>query len=208
MTVFAAILLGWPLPLGALQILWLNMITDVFPAMALAVENSAPDVMKRPPRNPNEPLMTPRFVGLIVWQGLLVAGVTLLAFFVGMRWYGTEGDGLRHAVTTAFMTLALAQVFHTFNARSQTRSVFTAGLFTNGWLWGAVLVCLLLQVAAVYVPLLQAVLDTVPLNAADWGVIAVCALAPVAIVELVKTLQRPILTVRIVTTPVGPARLG
>jgi P-type Ca2+ transporter type 2C len=199
-TVFAAILLGWPLPLGALQILWLNMITDVFPAMALALEPSAPDVMKRPPRDPKEPLMTPRFVGLIVWQGLLLAGVTLLAFFVGMRWYGTEGDGLRHGVTIAFMTLALAQVFHAFNARSRTRSVFTVSLFTNGWLWGAVLVCLLLQAAAVYVPLLQAVLDTVPLTPTDWMMIAACSLAPVAVVELVKAVQRRLRTLRLVTT--------
>jgi Ca2+-transporting ATPase len=196
LTVFAAIMLGWPLPLGALQILWLNMITDVFPAMALAVEPSAADVMKAPPRDPRQPLMTPGFVSLIVWQGLLLAGVTLLAFFVGMRWYGTEGEGLRHAVTIAFMTLALAQVAHTFNVRSQTHSVFAAGLFTNGWLWGAVLVCLLLQAAAVYVPLLQRVLNTVPLSAADWGMIAACSLAPVAIVELVKVVQRQI---RIVT---------
>jgi len=129
-------------------------------------------------------------VGLIAWQGLLIAGVTLLAFFIGMRWYGTQGAGLRHAVTIAFMTLALAQVFHVFNARSQTRSAFTARLFTNGWLWGAVLICLLLQVAAVYVPFLQAVLHTVPLTAADWGVIAACSLTPVAVVELVKFVQR------------------
>ena len=73
LVVFVALMVGWPLPLGALQILWLNMITDVFPALALALEPSAPDVMKRPPRDPREPLMTPRFVGLIAWQGLLLS---------------------------------------------------------------------------------------------------------------------------------------
>ena len=189
-TVFAAIMLGWPLPLGALQILWINIVTDIFPAMALALEPSAPDVMKRPPRDPKEPLMTRSFVVLIVWQGLLLAGVTLLAFYIGMRWYGTEGVGLRHAVTIAFMTLTLTNVFHAFNARSRTRSALTARLFTNGWLWGAVLICLLLQAAAVYAPFLQAVLNTVTLTVADWGVIAACSLTPVAIVELVKVVQR------------------
>jgi Ca2+-transporting ATPase len=189
-TVFAAIMIGWPLPLGALQILWLNIITDIFPAMALALEPSAPDVMRRPPRDPEQPLITRPFVVLIVWQGLLLAGVTLLAFYIGMRWYGTEGEGLRHAVTIAFMTLALAQVFHAFNARSETRSAFTARLFTNAWLWGAVLICLLLQMAAVYVPFLQAVLHTVSLTAPDWGVIAPCSLTPVVVVELVKLVQR------------------
>ena len=123
LTVFLALMIGWPLPLGALQILWLNLITDIFPAFALALEPSAPDVMKRPPRDPQEPLLTLRFVGLIVWQGLLLTGVTLLAFGVGMHWHGTEGEGLRQATTMAFMTLALAQVFHAFNARSRAVGV-------------------------------------------------------------------------------------
>jgi Ca2+-transporting ATPase len=187
LTVFIAIMIGWPLPLGPLQILWLNMITDIFPALALALESSAPGLMKQAPRDPKESLLPPGFLGLIAWQGVLLAGVTLLAFFIGMRWYGSAGDGPR---TMAFMTLALAQIFHAFNARSQRRSAFGAGLFTNGWLWGAVLVCLLLQVAAVYVPLLQTVLHTVPPTAADWGIIASCSLTPVAVVELVKIVQR------------------
>ena len=109
-SVFAAIMIGWPLPLGPLQILWLNVVTDVFPAMALALEPSAPDVMTRPPHDPREPLMAPRFVGVIAWQGLLLAGVTLATFFFGMQWYGREGPGLQHAVTMGFMTLALTQV--------------------------------------------------------------------------------------------------
>src|SRR5262249_53149653 len=106
-----------------------------------------------------------------------------------MRWYGTEG--LRHATTLSFMTLALAQVFHAFNSRSPRRSAFTARLFTNGWLWAAVAVCVLLQVAAVYGPLLHAMLHTTPLPGADWGVVLACSLAPVGVVELVKLCQRP-----------------
>jgi Ca2+-transporting ATPase len=88
------------------------------------------------------------------------------------------------------MTLGLSQVFHAFNARSQTRSAFTARLFTNSWLWGAVSICLLLQAAAVYVPLLQEVLRTTPLNATDWGLIAGCSFTPVVVVELVKLVSR------------------
>ncbi len=189
-TVFGAIMIGWPLPLGVLQILWLNLVTDIFPAMALALEPSAPDVMKRPPRDPKESLMTARFGLLIVWQGLLLGGCALVAFAVGMRWYGVEGIGLQHAETIAFMTLALAQVFHAFNARSRTRSAFSSGLFANRWLWGATFICVLLQVAAVYLPPLQVVLKTVPLTAADWGLIVLGALAPVAVVEVVKLVQR------------------
>lgn len=190
LTVFAAIMIGWPLPLGVLQILWLNMITDIFPALALALEPSAPGVMRRPPRDPKEPLMTLRFGWLIAWQGVLLAGCTLVAFGVGLRWYGAEGDGLDRAVTIAFMTLALAQIFHAFNARSRTRSAFSASVFSNRWLWGAVLASALLQAAAVYAPFLREVLGTVPLTAADWGLIAASALAPVAVVETVKAVQR------------------
>jgi Ca2+-transporting ATPase len=189
-TVFAAIMIGWPMPLGVLQILWLNLVTDIFPAMALALEPSAPDVMKRPPRKPQEPLMTPRFGWLIVWQGLLLGGCALATFAMGMRWYGIEGQGLSRAVTICFMTLALAQVFHAFNARSRTRSAFTSRLFTNGWLWGATLICILLQLAAVYIPFLRTVLRTEALSGADWGLIALGSLIPVAVVEVVKLSSR------------------
>ncbi|MGH7305637.1 MAG: cation-translocating P-type ATPase [Candidatus Rokuibacteriota bacterium] len=187
--VFTAIMIGWPLPLGPLQILWLNMITDVFPAMALALEPSDPDAMKQPPRDPRQPLMNTPFVGLIVWQGLLLAGVTLTAFFVGMRWYGTEGTGLRHAVTMGFMTLAVAQIFHAFNARSRRQSMFIRP-FANAWLATAVLTCVILQLAAVYWPFLGLVLNTVPLSSAELAVVAACSLAPVAVVEIVKVVQR------------------
>ena len=146
--------------------------------------------MTRPPRDPRRPLVDRPFVWLITWQGFLLAGVTLLAFSVGMRWYGAEGSGLRHATTLAFMTLAVAQVFHAFNARSRSDSAFTARLFTNGWLWAAVAVCVSLQVAAVSVPYLRDVLRTVPLAASDWAVVLACSLAPVAVVELVKLARR------------------
>lgn len=185
-TVGAAIMIGWPLPLGVMQILWLNLVTDIFPAMALALEPSAPGVMRRPPRDPAEPLMTTAFGWLIVWQGALLAGCALAAFAVGMRWYGVEGEGLRHAVTIAFMTLAMAQVFHAFNARSRNRSALKSRLFTNGWLWGATGICVALQLAAVEVPILREVLRTVALSWTDWGVVAAGALTPVIVVELVK----------------------
>lgn len=189
-TVFAAIMIGWPLPLAVMQILWLNLVTDIFPAMALALEPSAPDVMDRPPRDPKAPLMTPRFAWLIVWQGTLLGSCTLAAFATGMRWYGAGGTGLQHAVTIAFMTLALTQVFHAFNTRSKTRSAFTALLFTNGWLWVATLFCILLQVAAVTVPFLQRILHVTPLTASDWGLIGAASVAPVAVVEIVKVVHR------------------
>jgi P-type Ca2+ transporter type 2C len=190
LTVFIAIMIGWPLPLAPLQILWLNIITDVFPALALALEPSAPNMMKQKPRDPKERLLNRAFAGLIVWQGLLLAGVTLAAFAIGMSWYGSAGTGLRHAVTISFMTLALAQTFHAFNARSQMDSAFNSRLFTNTWLWGAVSLCVLLQLAAVYIPFLQRVLRTVPLNFLDWGLVLSFSLLPIVIVEFVKLFRR------------------
>jgi Ca2+-transporting ATPase len=189
-TVFAAIMLGLPLPLAPLQILWLNIITDVFPALALALEPSAPNVMKHKPRDPQERLLSRSFAGLIVWQGLLLAGVTLVAFAIGMSWYGDTGEGLQHAVTISFMTLALAQTFHAFNARSQMETTFNSRLFSNKWLWGAIVMCVLLQVAAVYVPFLQTVLGTVPLSLTDWGLVLGLSLLPIVVVEIVKLIRR------------------
>jgi Ca2+-transporting ATPase len=161
----------------------------VFPALALAVEPSAEDAMQQPPRDPKQRLVTPAMVGLIVWQGMMLAAVTLVAFMVGMRWYGIAEEGLDHTVTMAFMTLALAQVFHAFNARSERRSALH-GLSANKWLWAATCVCVLLQLAAVYVPLLQRVLRTTALAPADWGVVLVCSLAPIMIVETSKLARR------------------
>jgi P-type Ca2+ transporter type 2C len=204
LTVFLALMIGWPLPLVALQILWLNLITDIFPAFALALEPSGPDVMKRPPRDPQESLLTPGFVGMIVWQGALLTGVTLAAFGVGMQWHGIEAEGLRQATTMAFMTLAVAQVFHAFNARSQRGSMFTTRLFSNRWLWAAVGVCLILQAAAVYVPLFRRVLQTAPPTLSDWAVIAACSLLPVAVIECVKAVQRVAGGARTSPRPGGP----
>ena len=187
--VFTAIMIGWPLPLAPLQILWLNLVTDVFPAMALALEPSAQDAMEHPPRDPRQQLVNRHLAGLIAWQGLLLAGVTLTAFFVGLQWYGTEADGLRRVTTIGFMTLALAQIFHAFNTRSQQRSAL-ARPFENNWLWAAVLACLLLQLAAVYWPFLNTVLRTVPLTVTELALVVAAAVAPIGIVEVVKLALR------------------
>lgn len=190
LVMFTAIMLGWPLPLVPLQILWLNIITDVFPALSLALEPSAGNAMQRPPRDPTELLLNRRFAGLIAWQAAVVAAVTLAAFWWGLQQYGGQTDGVRHAVTVSFMTLALAQVFHAFNARSRTGTAFSRRLFRNPWLWGATFLCIVLQLAAVYVPFLHRVLSTVPLSGTDWLVIAGFSLAVIPVVEVVKFVQR------------------
>ncbi len=192
LVVFTTVMIGWPLPLGVLQILWLNMLTDIFPALALALEPSAPGVMTRPPRDPRAPLMTWAFGGMIAWQGALLAICTLAAFRVGLNWHGDTGEGLRRAETIAFMTLAMAQIFHAFNARSTQRSIFSRDLFTNAWLWGALALCFALQAAAVYVPALRSVLDTTALSPRDVLLVTVTSLCPVLVVELYKMIQRAV----------------
>jgi len=186
LTVFTAIMLGWPLPLAVLQILWLNMVTDLFPALALAMEPAADDVMQRPPRDPRVPLMTRSFAWLIAWQGLLLAACTLLAFRVGLRWYGETGTGLQHSVTIAFMTLSMVQIAHTLNARSRTKSLFRSSLFSNRWLLAAIAFTVLLQLTVVQIPFLRQVLNTVPLSWRDWQLILACTLVPLVVVEVVK----------------------
>ncbi len=194
LVVFIPVMIGWPLPLGVLQILWLNMLTDIFPALALALEPSAPGVMTRPPRDPRAPLMTWKFGGLIAWQGTVLAACTLVAFRIALGWHGETGEGLRRAETVAFMTLALAQVFHALNARSTHRSIFSRDLFTNAWLWAALVLCFALQAAAVYLPALRAVLDTTILNQRDVLLVLTASLCPVIVVELAKAVRRVTLT--------------
>ena len=108
---------------------------------------------------------------------------------MGLAWFG-RGEGLAHAVTIAFTTLALTQVAHTFNARSVRESVVSWRTFENPWLWAAVLLCLLLQLLAVYLPGLQQVLGTVALDARDWALVGSLSLLPVAVTEAVKAVDR------------------
>ncbi|MBC7844265.1 MAG: HAD-IC family P-type ATPase [Gemmatimonadaceae bacterium] len=190
LTVFTAIMLGWPLPIAVLQILWLNMVTDLFPALALAMEPAADDVMQQPPRDPEAPLMTRSFGWLIGWQGVLLAAATLVPFRVGMRWYGADGTGLEHAVTIAFMTLAMVQIAHALNVRSRTDSLFSRSLFRNAWLLAAIALSVLVQLSSVYVPFLRRVLHTVPLAWQDWSLILACTLLVLAVVEVVKWIGR------------------
>src|SRR5690606_2351833 len=126
-----------------MQILWLNMLTDIFPALALALEPTAPGLMRRPPRAPDAPLMTPRFGWLIAWQAILLAGCTLAVFRLSLDGSDAERAGA-HATTMAFMTLALAQVAHAYNCRSPRDSALGPGAFANRWLLGAAVACVAL----------------------------------------------------------------
>lgn len=183
LTMFAAILAGLPAPLLPLQILWLNLITDVFPALALAGEPAERGIMQRPPPVEARAKYPPfPFVRSMVVQGVLLAASTLAAFI----WTLNASGDLRHATTVAFLTLGFAQLFHVFNSRFETGSAFKQGMFSNRAIWAALGLTILLQLAAVYLPFLQTVLKTVPPTPPEWMVVIASSLTPALLVELYK----------------------
>jgi magnesium-transporting ATPase (P-type) len=156
------------LPLLATQILWINLITDAGPALAMGVDPIADDVMGRPPRGMDEPMIDRHMWAGVLGTGLVMAVVTLLTidmFLPGGLIAGSHS--LESARTAGFSVLVLAQLFNCFNSRSETASAWH-GLFANRWLWGAVALSALLQAAVVHVPLLNRAFGTVPLEAAQW----------------------------------------
>ncbi|HEX6631247.1 MAG TPA: cation-translocating P-type ATPase, partial [Gemmatimonadaceae bacterium] len=156
------------LPLLATQILWINLVTDGAPALALGVDPADEGLMHRPPRPAGEGVITPHMWRGILFVGVVMAAGTLYVLDAALPGGLVEGTGnLRYGQTMAFTTLMLAQLFNTVNARSDDRSAF-AHLFTNHWLWAAILVSVGLHFVVLYVPPLQRAFGTVPLDAASW----------------------------------------
>jgi Ca2+-transporting ATPase len=186
LVIFVASAIGWPLPLTPLQILWVNLVTDVFPAFALAVEPAEADVMRRPPRSPKESLLSREFLGLIAWQAVLLSVVVLAAYGWALRAYGPGA----HARTVALLALVGVQLAQMFNCRSRWGSAF-AGLFRNGWLWAAAAAVIALQFLAVSLPPLVRVMGTAtPRSSADLLIAVGAVLVPIAVVEAVKAVTR------------------
>ena len=166
LTMFLGMLAGLPIPLLPIQILWVNLVTDGLPAVALGFDPAEKDVMKRPPREPGEGIFSNGLAGVIVFRGVLI-GLSTLAVFVTMLYY--SGDvGL--ARTGAFVTLVLTQLIHVFECKSETKSIFQMPLFNNIYMVFAVLCSLIMILAVVYIPPLQNVFKTVPLGLNDWMV--------------------------------------
>ncbi|HUG53478.1 MAG TPA: cation-transporting P-type ATPase, partial [Vicinamibacteria bacterium] len=173
-------LAGLPLPLLPLQILWLNIITDTFPALALAMEPAEADIMKRAPRNPQEAILSRRFLASVLSYGLLITAVTLAAFLWAL------GSTAARATTASFMTLALAQIFHLGNARSSEPVLERVRAVTNRYALAAVALALALQVVAVSFEPLARVLRVVSPRPAEWAVIVGLAAVPAVLGQLAK----------------------
>ena len=177
-------------PLLATQILWINLLTDVAPAMALGVDPPPDDVMRRPPRQLGDRVIDRAMWTGVVWVGAVMAAVTLLALDLRLAGGIVDGSGgIVEARTMAFTTLVLAQLFNCFNARSDRTSAFH-GLFTNPWLWGALALSVVLQVAVVHVAILNEAFGTTPLGFDDWLICTALASAVLWADEARKAVAR------------------
>jgi len=164
-----------PLPILPLQILFLNLVTDVFPALALGVGPGDPGVMERAPRSARESILTRAHWIEIAMHGSFITAAVLAAFTVSLRGLGADASG---AVTVSFLTLALAQLWHVFNMRDPGSGWTGNDVVRNPWIWGALLLCLALVAAAVYLPPLARVLGIVAPDIRAWMLILGCSIAP------------------------------
>jgi len=192
LTMFLAMLFGFPLPLVASQILWINLVTDGLPALALGMEPAEKDVMERPPRAVGENVLSSSRQLRLLWQGLVITAGALASFMLahwvlGYSWEVTkELDMCR---TILFTTMVLCQVFHSYNWRSETRSFFSAPPWENLYLLGAFAISIALQMAVLYVPFMQKAFHTQAPTLHGWILILACALIPVLLIDRIKVIS-------------------
>ncbi|MCK5587914.1 MAG: calcium-transporting P-type ATPase, PMR1-type [Candidatus Lokiarchaeota archaeon] len=183
-----ASLMGLPLPLIAIQLLWINLTTDGLPALALSIDPRDPDVLHRPPRDPLESVFTRRVLWLIASVAILITIgiIPVYAWSVNVRHVS-----IQKAQTIAFTMLVMFEMFNAFNCRSEKHSITKLGLFTNAWLLLAVASSIVLQLAVIYVPFLQPLFNTAPLTLAEWVIIIVVSSSVILVVEAGKFIWSP-----------------
>ncbi|MFW5777022.1 MAG: cation-translocating P-type ATPase [Spirochaetota bacterium] len=177
----AAAVAALPLPLLPLQILFLNVVTGVFPALALGVGPGSGDIMQHPPRDPAAPVLERRHWRALVVFSVLIALAVLAAFLLALGPFAMPEDA---AVTIGFLTLAFAQVWHVFNMRGASTSVLRSDITRNPWVWGAIALCLLLVVGAATLPGISSILSLVPVPAAGWYLALGGSLVPLVVGQL------------------------
>jgi Ca2+-transporting ATPase len=175
LAVGAAATAGFPLPLLPLQILYLNVLNDVFPALALGVGRGTDEAMDRPPRDPDESVVTPYHWGLIGGYGVLIALTILGAFTAALGGMGMETE---RAVTVSFLTLSISRLLHVFNMRNPESGLFDNEISRTPYVWGALGLCMALLLLAVYWPPLAAILSVVPIGLDEWLLIGGASVVP------------------------------
>jgi Ca2+-transporting ATPase len=181
--IFVAVVAGLPSPLTAIQLLWLNLVTDGAPALALGMEKGDPDTMDQPPRPPDEPVINRSMRLGIVLQTLAISGATLAAYFVGLR---AHPEAPEFAETMSFATLSFSELLRAMTARSERYPLLRIGLFSNRTMVYAVLSSVVLVLAVLYVPFLQPVFNTVTLGWAQWELMLPLLFVPAVVAELTK----------------------
>jgi Ca2+-transporting ATPase len=181
--IFLAILAGLPSPLTPIQLLWLNLITDGAPALALGMEKGDPDTMDRPPRPPKEPVINKPMRVRIGIQTIAISAVTLSAYLMGIAMYPGVPE---EAKTMAFVTLSFSELLRAFTARSENYPLLRIGIFSNRVMLYAVVSSLLLLLAVIYTPFLQPIFNTVALGWAEWQVVLPLLFVPAIVAELTK----------------------
>lgn len=188
--IFFATLVGFVI-LKPVHLLWINLITDCFPALALGTEKEEDDIMKRSPRNSKESIFAGGVSKDVIWQGFMIAIITIVAYVVGHYmesgiWeFVNSADGM----TMAFLTMSMAEIFHSFNLRSRRHSIFTIK-GQNKFLWGAMIVSLLLTLAVIYIPFLSNAFGLETISLMEYGVSLLISFTVIPIVEVVKFFQR------------------
>ena len=190
LAVFSATLMGFTI-LKPVHILWINLITDTLPAVALGMEDAEKDVMQRPPRSRKESIFAEGLGFDIAFQGLVIAALTVLSYFVGHRmesgsWAVAQSPA---GMTMAFLTLSMIEIFHSFNMRSRTQSLFSIGK-QNIWLWGTLAFSLLVTAAVVFVPFLNRAFSFQPITVTEYLTALALALAVIPVVEAEKAVRR------------------
>lgn len=191
-TIFVGLLMGIKSPLLAIQLLWINLVTDSLPAIALGLEKEEENIMNRLPRSPKKSLFADGLWWKIIIEGSMLGMFTLLAFSIGNKLYSIEVGR-----TMAFLSLGILELVHSFNIKSE-ESIFKTGLLENKYLVGAFLLGTILQVIVVLIRPLATIFEVVPLNGIQWLYTILISFAPLAIIELQKAvnivqLERPLL---------------
>ncbi len=180
-----ASLVGWLQPLLPIHILWINLITDSLPALALGVEKKDAGIMAEKPRPLSESIFANSLGGRIIFQGVVLAVISLLVFELDLISYGIDV-----ARTMCFGVLGLSQLSHAINVRSQKKSIFSSALFSNRYLWLALALSLVLQLSVMLVPMLQPIFKVVSLSGTQWLIVGLASLMPIVIVEATKFIGR------------------
>lgn len=195
--IFLSVLFFWPVPLLPTQILWINLITDTLPAIALGMDPGDKDVMKRTPRDPKESFFARGAGFRAILGGVLIGLLTLGAFAYGLYEHGYQMNSqdiseaaMTYARTMAFVVLAASQLFYSLTMRNSTKSILQVGLMTNKYLVGAIIIGLILQLGVISVPFLASAFKVHMLSLQDWGLVFGFALIPVMVNEFVKLISR------------------